>query len=84
MSTSAAMTIRERTRSILDFLPETDIQKVYTFTMDLINKQEENVFKPITKKEVLEDIQQSKDDYSSGRYEDARKAMDDILSEIRA
>ena len=84
MSTSLAMSIKERTRSILDYLPETEVQKVYTFTMNLIHNQEENVFKTLTKKQVLEDIQLSKDDFSAGRCEDARKAMNDILAEIRA
>ena len=71
------MTLREETKNMLDVLPESDVQVIYTVTKNLFEK-EASPFKPLTKKQILADLAESRKEIENGSYLD----FDDAISEI--
>lgn len=71
------MTIAEATKSMIDILPEADIEVIYAVAKKLLDK-EPSPFKPLTKSQILADLAQSRQDAANGDVLD----FDDAMMEI--
>ena len=72
--------LRNKTCDIIGSLPERQVQEVFSFVIKLV--EDENIFKPLTKEQILADLDASEEDIKAGRIKDAHKAMDDIRSRL--
>ena len=73
------MTLTEATKSMLDVLPEADVRVVYTVTKSLFDK-EASPFKPLSRQQILDDLEISRQQIESGDYLD----FDEAISQIEA
>ena len=67
----------KQTQDMISTLGDEQLKKVYVFTASLM-EEDENPFKPITKEQVLADLDESDADIEAGRIKDAHQAMNDI------
>ena len=67
----------KRTQALIGTLDNDQVNKVFTFTTSLI-KDGNNPFKPVSKKQVMKDLDGSDEDIKKGRVKDAHQAMKDI------
>ena len=72
------MSIVEATTSMLETMPESDVQIVYSLTKDLFEKSN-SPFKPLTREQILSDLAESREQIKNGEYLD----FDDAIKEIR-
>lgn len=72
--------LRQRTQDMIGSLEDDQLLKVYTFTTSLI--EDDNPFKPLTKEQVLADLDASEEDIRMGRVKDAHQAMNDIRKRL--
>ena len=61
------MSTLESTVSMLEVLPDTDVQIVFNVTKELMDKHDTSPFKPVTKEDVLNDLNISAKDISGLR-----------------
>ena len=71
------MSIIEATKSMLDVLPESDIRVIYTVTKNIFDK-ETSPFKPLSRAQILQDLDESSAQIENGEYLD----FEDSLREI--
>ena len=71
------MTLREETKNMIDFLPESDVKAIYDLIKNLYEK-ESSPFRPLTKKQILADLAESRDEIESGAYTDFDVAINEI------
>ena len=67
----------KQTQDMISTLGDEQLKKVYVFTASLM-EEDDNPFKPITKEQVLADLDESDEDIKAGRIKDAHQAMNDI------
>ncbi len=72
--------LRNKTCDIIGSLSERQVQEVFSFVKKLF--EDENLFKLLTKEQILADLDASEEDIKSGRIKDSHKAMDDIRSRL--
>lgn len=53
-------------------------KKVLNFSIGLLQDEDDNPFKPVTKEEILAELDASEGDIRAGRTKDAHQAMSDI------
>lgn len=73
------MSTLESTFSMLEILPESDIQYVFNITKELLEKRKASAFNPVSKQEVLEDLEISTQQIENGQY----YTGDDVLHQLR-
>ena len=66
----------KQTQDLISTLGDEQLKKVYVFTASLM--KEDNPFKPVTKAQVLADLDASDADIAEDRVKDAHRAMNDI------
>ena len=71
----------KRTQALIGTLNNDQLNKVFTFTTSLI-KDDNNPFGPVTKEQVLRDLDASDEDIREGRVKDAHQAMKDIKDRL--
>ena len=71
------MTLREETKNMIGFLPESDVKAIYGLIKNLYEK-ESSPFRPLTKKQILADLAESRDEIESGAYTDFDVAINEI------
>lgn len=64
--------------SVLELLTEEGQKKVLNFSIGLLQDEDDNPFKPVTKEEILAELDASEGDIRAGRTKDAHQAMSDI------
>ncbi len=74
------MSTLQSTISMLEVLPEHDVQTVYIITRNLLEKREAIPFKPVTKADVLHDLSLSTRQIKEGKY----STVDAMVAEMRA
>ena len=70
------MSTLESTFSMLEILPETDVQLVFNITKGLLEKRNASVFKPIDREDVLHDLEVSTKQIENGKYSSAEEVID--------
>ena len=78
---NADLTLVRRTQALIGTLNSDQVNKVFTFTASLI-KDDNNPFGPVTKEQVLRDLDASDEDIKEGRVKNARQAMKDIKDRL--
>lgn len=74
------MSTLESTVSMLEVLPDTDVQIIFNVTKELMDKHETSPFKPVTKEDVLHDLDVSEKDIEAGRY----STVDEMTARLKA
>lgn len=73
------MSTLESTVSMLEILPESDVQIVYNITKDLLEQRKSSVFKPVTKEQVMQDLETSTKQIEEGKY----RSADEVIGRLR-
>ena len=75
--------VLDRTKQMMDLLGDEQLEAIQSIAKAFLKqKEEDSPFRPVTKAQILEDIQGSKDDFSANRAQDAKDAMREMRSEI--
>lgn len=70
-----------QTQDMIRTLGDEQLEKVYVFTASLM-EMEDNPFKPVSKEQVLADLDESDADIEAGRIKDAHQAINDIRNRL--
>ena len=75
--------VLDRTKQMMDLLGDEQLEAIQSVAKAFLKqKEEDSPFRPVTKAQILEDIQGSKEDFSANRAQDAKDAMREMRSEI--
>ena len=69
------MSVAEATKSMIDLLPESDVQVIYAVTKNIFDK-ETTPFKPLTRDQILSDLETSRKQVENGETSDLDSAID--------
>ena len=69
------MSFAEATKSMIDLLPESDVQVIYAVTKNIFDK-ETTPFKPLTRDQILSDLETSRKQVENGETSDLDSAID--------
>ena len=72
----AVMSTRDANIALLSVIPESDQQQIYVYLSK--NYCNDNPFKPLSAKEIYEELAESRACYERGECEDFDKALDEI------
>lgn len=75
------LSLVKRTQALIGVLDNDQLNKVFSFTTSLI-KDNNNPFKPVSKEQVMRDLDASDKDIREGRVKDAHQAMKDIKARL--
>ena len=73
------MSIKKANLELISILPDTDQEKVFHFIQGIFS--DDNPFKPMSEKEILEALAESRENYAHGEYQDFDEALDEIIEE---
>jgi hypothetical protein len=74
------MTTLEATMSLLEILSEEDLKRVQNFAKCLLMSQSNpSPFQPLTKEQILSDLDESFKDIDKHNYKSANEYIDDLL-----
>ena len=73
------MSIKEANIELISLLPEEDQKKVFQFLQGIFS--DDNPFKPLSRKEILDDLAESRQCYECGKYQDFDDALEEISRE---
>ena len=71
------MSTLEATITMLEHLPESDLQAIHDITYSIYTKIQ-SPFKPLTKEQVLNDLAESRKQVENGEYKDLTEAVDEL------
>lgn len=71
------MTLRESTKSMLDNMPDSDVKVIHDLTKTLFEKNA-SPLRPVSKSQVLKDLEISRNQIKNGEYKDFNEALDEI------
>lgn len=71
------MSIVEATKKMLDVLPESDVRVIYAVTKNIYEK-EASPFKPLSREQILRDLEISREQIERGDFLDFDKALEEI------
>lgn len=69
------MSVAEATKSMIDLLPESDVQVIYAVIKNIFYK-ETTPFKPLTRNQILSDLETSRKQVENGETSDFDSAID--------
>ncbi|MCM1327601.1 MAG: hypothetical protein NC094_08750 [Bacteroidales bacterium] len=73
------MNTLENTVSMMELLPEEDLIEIQSLTKKLFNlRNADNPFQPLSKQEILKELQISREQTMNGQYKDMDKALEGI------
>lgn len=72
----------ERTVSILEILPVESQRKVLSFSVELLENERDNPFRPKTEDELFERIDHSIAQADAGELLNAGEAVDEVMAEL--
>ncbi len=73
------MNTLENTISMMELLPEDDLIEIQNLTKKLFNlRNADNPFQPLSKHEIMRDLQISREQTKNGQYKDMDKALEGI------
>ncbi len=75
-------TIFDEAVSVLEILPEENQRKVLNFSINLLEDDEKNPYRPKTEAEFIESIDKAIKQADNGEGQDALEALEEITSEI--
>ncbi|MBQ6504601.1 MAG: hypothetical protein IJI57_11885 [Flexilinea sp.] len=73
------MSIKEANIELISVLPDEDQEKIFRFLQDIFS--DDNPFKPMSEKEILAALAESRECYARGEYQDFDEALDEIMLE---
>ena len=73
-------TLRRNTDFLLDNLPLAKLQQVFDYVLNLCD--DEDIFAPISKERMLDDLAMSREQVERGEYMDFDDAIDEISVEL--
>ena len=72
--------IRKRTHEVLDILPDSDVQRVFSYAQVALTA--DSPMKPLNEDELIAAIDRSIAQSKSGDHQDMDVALDEIIAEI--
>ncbi|MCM1536360.1 MAG: hypothetical protein NC126_10605 [Clostridium sp.] len=73
------MNTLENTVSMMELLPEEDLIEIQSLTKKLFNlRNADNPFQPLSKQEIIKELQISREQTMNGQYKDMDKALEGI------
>jgi len=73
------MSTLEKTQIMLELLPEKDIETIYVLTKKMLDEKKSTVFKPLTREEIIHDLETSSEQIRQGRCSSA----EDVVKRMR-
>lgn len=68
------MSVAEATKNMIDLLPESDVQVIYAVTKNIFEK-ETTPFKPLTRDQILDNLEVSRKQVEKGETSDFDSAI---------
>ena len=73
------MSTLESTISMLENMPQSDVEVIYTMTKALFDKQA-SPFQALSREQILRDLAESRQQIEKGQYADAKDALQALRS----
>lgn len=73
------MTVLENTMSMLEMMPDSDVLEVQNYAKNLLIKDTSNPFQPLTRGQIMHDLEISTEQFENGQYSNA----DEVHRRIR-
>ena len=70
------MSTREANIELISILPETEQERIFRFLQGIFS--EENPYKPMSRKDILADLAESRECYAREEYQDFDEAINEI------
>lgn len=75
------MSTLEATVSMLEVLPEADLIRIQNFARNLLLSQDSSYpFQPLTKAQIIAQLDESRSQYEAGNYQEAVQFSEDLVA----
>ncbi|MBQ7067125.1 MAG: hypothetical protein IJN92_09940 [Lachnospiraceae bacterium] len=72
------MSTLEANMALLAAIPEEKQQEIHSYLLMIVNSNSDNPFKPLSRKEIYQELEESRACFSRGEYMDFETALDEI------